>query len=111
MPSLGPFRARANHRSPACSTDPHPPQILPANQIPTPAAPRLGYSTSIPRPVRSESRSPAALLQNGTVSTRGHLSSLSLPLLHSGVQQVAGHDGALRDQGQDLLRRRGPLAS
>uniref|UniRef100_A0A804NFP3 Uncharacterized protein n=1 Tax=Zea mays TaxID=4577 RepID=A0A804NFP3_MAIZE len=98
MPSLGPFRARANHRSPACSTDPHPPQILPANQIPTPAAPRLGYSTSIPRPVRSESRSPAALLQNGTVSTRG-------------VQQVAGHDGALRDQGQDLLRRRGPLAS
>ncbi|ONM39522.1 hypothetical protein ZEAMMB73_Zm00001d043958 [Zea mays] len=85
MPSLGPFRARANHRSPACSTDPHPPQILPANQIPTPAAPRLGCSTSIPRPMRSESRSPAALLQNGTVSTRGHLSSLSLPLLHSGV--------------------------
>jgi hypothetical protein len=24
-----------------------------------------------------------------------------------GVHQVAGHDGALRDQGQDLLRRRG----
>uniref|UniRef100_A0A804PJP7 Uncharacterized protein n=1 Tax=Zea mays TaxID=4577 RepID=A0A804PJP7_MAIZE len=72
-------------RSPACSTDPHPPQILPANQIPTPAAPRLGCSTSIPRPVRSKSRSPAALLQNGTVSARGHLSSLSLPLLHSGV--------------------------
>jgi hypothetical protein len=85
MPSLGPLRARANHRSPACSTGPHPPQILPANQIPTPAAPRLGCSTSIPRPVRSESRSPAALLQNGTVSARGHISSLSLPLLHSGV--------------------------
>jgi hypothetical protein len=32
--------------------------------------------------------------------------------MHPGVQQVAGHDGALRDQGQDLLRRRGtPPAS
>ena len=85
MPSLGPLRARANHRSPARSIDPHPPQILPANQIPTPAVPRLGCSTSIPRPARSESRRPAALLQNGIVSARGHLSSLSLPLLHSGV--------------------------
>jgi hypothetical protein len=85
MPSLGPLRARANHRSPARSTDPHPPQILPANQIPMPAAPRLGCSTSIPRPARLESRSPAALLQNGIVSARGHLSSLSLPLLHLGV--------------------------
>jgi hypothetical protein len=53
--------------------------------LPTPAAPRLGCSTSIPRPARSESRRPAALLQNGAVSARGHLSSLSLPLLHSGV--------------------------
>jgi hypothetical protein len=55
------------------------------SHLPTPAAPRLGCSTSIPRPARSESRRPAALLQNGTVSARGHLSSLSLPLLHSGV--------------------------
>ena len=32
--------------------------------------------------------------------------------MRPGVQQVAGHDGALRDQGQDLLRRRGtPPAS
>src|SRR5687767_566735 len=32
-------------------------------------------------------------------------------VVRAGVHQVAGHDGALRDRGQDLLRRRGTPAS
>jgi hypothetical protein len=77
--------AHAQNHPPPAPPIPIRPKILPANQIPTPAVPRLGCSTSIPRPARSESRRLAALLQNGVVSARGHLSSLSLPLLHSGV--------------------------